>query len=139
MKPSIVKYTKSQKGGRLNPGIKNDTLKFGDYGLVANQPAIILASHLISAQLAVKRIIKREGNLYFRIFPHTPVTKKPSEVRMGKGKGNVDHYIAKVQRGSIIIEIKCNIMQKAITALTVAKSKLPLSSSLIMKGGVQPI
>ena len=133
MKPSITKYTKCQKGGRLNPGIKNDTLKFGDYGIVANQPAIILSTHLISAQLAIKRIIKREGNLYFRVFPHTPVTKKPLEVRMGKGKGNVDHFIAKVQRGSIIIEIKCNISQKAITALTVAKSKLPLSSSIIMK------
>lgn len=135
MKPSNLKYPKSQKGGRLNPGIKIDSLKFGNYGIVANQPAIILSSHLMSAQLAIKRIIKREGNLYIRIFTHTPVTKKPSEVRMGKGKGGVDHYIAKVQKGSIIFEIKCNlsIAQKALTALTVAQSKLPLSSSLIKK------
>ena len=133
MRPSNLKFPKSQKGGRLNPGIKIDSLKFGDYGLVANQPAIILASHLTSAQLAIKRIIKREGNLYFRIFTHTPVTKKPSEVRMGKGKGSVNHYIAKVQKGSIILEIKCSINQKDLSALSVAKSKLPLSSSIIMK------
>ena len=133
MKPSNLKFPKCQKGGRLNPGIKLDSLKFGEFGLVANQPAIILATHLASTQLAIKRIIKREGTLYNRIFPHTPVSKKPSEVRMGKGKGSVDHYIAKVQKGSIILEIKCNISQKAITALTVAKSKLPLSSSIIMK------
>ena len=133
MKPSNLKYPKSQKGGRLNPGIKRDSLKYGEFGLVANQPAIILASHLNSTQLAIKRIIKREGELFIRIFTHTPVSKKPSEVRMGKGKGGVDHYIAKVQKGSIILEIKCNISQKAITALAVAKSKLPLSSSIIIK------
>jgi len=133
MKPSNLKFPKSQKGGRLNPGIKLDNLIYGGYGIMANEPAIILAQHLTSAQLAIKRILKREGNLYFRIFPHTPVTKKPSEVRMGKGKGSVNHYIAKVQRGSIILEIKCAISQKAISALSVAKFKLPLSSSIIIR------
>ena len=130
MKPNNLKFPKSHKGGRLNPGIKLDTLKFGDFALVANQPAIILASHLNSIQLAIKRVLKKDGSLFFRIFPHTPVTKKPSEVRMGKGKGNVDHYIAKVQRGSIIVEIKSILATKAITALNVAKSKLQLSTSL---------
>ena len=133
MKPNNLKFPKSHKGGRLNPGIKLDTLKFGDFALVANQPAIILASHLNSIQLAIKRVLKKDGSLFFRIFPHTPVTKKPSEVRMGKGKGNVDHYIAKVQRGSIIVEIKSILAPKAITALNVAKSKLPLSTSLMKR------
>jgi len=131
MRPNNLKFPKSHKGGRLNPGIKTDFIKFGNIALVANQPAIILASQLTSVQLAIKRVLKKEGNLYFRIFPHTPVTKKPSEVRMGKGKGSVDHYVAKVQRGSIILEIKCSIYPKALSALYVAKSKLPLSSSII--------
>lgn len=127
MKPNFLKFPKSQKGGRLNPAIKFDLLKYGEFGLVACQPAIILASQLLSVQLAIKRVIKKDGSLFFRIFPHLPVTKKPSEVRMGKGKGNVDHYVAKVQRGSIILEIKSKNSPKALTALKVAKSKLPLS------------
>jgi large subunit ribosomal protein L16 len=127
MKPNNFKFPKCHKGGRLNPAIKFDFLRYGQFALVACQPAIILASQLESVQLAIKRVIKKEGSLYFRIFPHTPVTKKPSEVRMGKGKGNVDHHVAKVQRGSIILEIKTNNSPKALTALKVAKSKLPLT------------
>lgn len=133
MKPSNFKFTKSQKGGRFNPGIKLDSLKFGKFGLIAQEPGIILSQHISSIELAIKRTLKREGEINHRIFPHMPVTKKPSEVRMGKGKGSVDHYIAKVQKGSIIVEIKCNVAQKAIAALSIAKSKLPLYTSIITK------
>ena len=134
MKPTNLKYPKSHKGGRLNPGIKIDSLIYGDVGIIANQPAIIKSSHLLSAELAIKRVLKKEGDIHFRIFPHTPVTKKPSEVRMGKGKGSVSHYVAKVQKGSVILEIKSNMLTKALSALSVAKSKLPLSTTLVTKG-----
>ena len=133
MKPSNLKYPKSHRGGRLNPGIKYDSIKYGDVALVANQPAIIKASHLSSIGLTIKRAIKKEGNLYFRTFPHTPVTKKPLEVRMGKGKGSVNHYISKLQKGSIILEIKTLNITKALSALNVVKSKIPLSSTIIKR------
>lgn len=133
MKPNFLKFPKAQKGGRFNPGIKLDKLIFGDYGIVANEAGIIKSTHISTAQLAMKRQIKREGNIYNRVFPHLPVTKKPSEVRMGKGKGSVNHFITKVQKGSIIFEIKCSEYHKAFTALSIAKSKLPLSSSFIYK------
>jgi large subunit ribosomal protein L16 len=77
--------------------------------------------------------LKKEGVIFFRVFTHTPVTKKPLEVRMGKGKGSVDHYVAKVQKGSMILEIKSSLISKAYTALLVAKSKLPLFSTIVFK------
>lgn len=132
MKPTIFKFTKSHRGGRANPGIKYDKIQNGDIALIANQTAIIKGTHLTSIGLTIKRAIKKEGNLYYRIFPHTPVTKKPLEVRMGKGKGSVNHYISKVQRGSIILEIKTLNLTKALSTLNIIKSKLPLSSSIII-------
>jgi large subunit ribosomal protein L16 len=137
--PNNLKFPKSHKGGRLNPGIKLDKLNQGNYGLVANEPGIILSAHILSVELAIKRVIKKEGVVYLRVFPHTPVTKKPSEVRMGKGKGSVNHYVAKVQKGSIIMEIKTNVFTKALTALAVGKSKLPLSTSIIQRSPVVSI
>ena len=139
LKPKFTKYTKRQKG-RLNTAVKVDQLFFGSYGLRADQPAIINSSHLSAALFTLKRVLKKEGQPIIRIFPHTPVTKKPSEVRMGKGKGSVSHFIAKVQTGSILFEIKgegSGFYSKAIAALRVAKMKLPLSSSIIV-GCVPP-
>jgi|LakMenEpi03Aug12_release.lakeMendotaPanAssembly.Ray.scaffolds.fasta_scaffold372039_2 large subunit ribosomal protein L16 len=133
MRPNNLKYPKAHKGGRLNPGIKLDNLYLGDIGLIANEPAILKSSHLLSAELAIKRVLKKEGVIFFRVFTHTPVTKKPLEVRMGKGKGSVDHYVAKVQKGSMILEIKSSLISKAYTALLVAKSKLPLFSTIVFK------
>lgn len=131
LKPKFTKYTKSHKG-RLNTAVKEDSLHFGTFGLKADEPAIIKSAHLSAALFSLKRVLKKDGQPIFRIFPHTPVTKKPSEVRMGKGKGTVSHFIAKVQTGSIIVEIRGEgIGAKAITALRVAKLKLPLSTTIV--------
>ena len=131
MKPTNLKYTKSQKG-RLNHAIKLDHLCFGDYALIANQPARLNSAQLGAAILAIKRLLKKEGTPYLRVFPHTPVTQKPSEVRMGKGKGPVNHYITKVQTGSIIIEIRTAGETLAKAALKVAQSKLPLETAILV-------
>lgn len=139
-KPSYLKYAKSQKG-RLNFAIKLDRLCYGDFALMANQPARLNSSQLAAAILAIKRLLKKEGSPILRLFTHTPVTQKPSEVRMGKGKGPVSHYITRVQTGSILIEIRSSVgasdtvnsaaASLAISALKVAQSKLPLETSII--------
>lgn len=131
LKPKFSKYTKSHKG-RLNSAVKYDHLHFGAFGLRADEPAILKSAHFSAALFSLKRVLKKDGLPIFRVFPHTPVTKKPSEVRMGKGKGSVSHFIAKVQTGSIIVEIRGeDIGAKAIAALRVAKMKLPLSTSIV--------
>ena len=143
-KPSNLKYAKSQKG-RLNFAIRLDRLCYGDFALMANQPARLNSSQLSAAILAIKRLLKKEGSPILRLFTHTPVSRKPSEVRMGKGKGPVSHYITKVQTGSILIEIRSlsggiggaletgtsASASLAISALKVAQSKLPLETSII--------
>jgi large subunit ribosomal protein L16 len=88
-KPQRTKYAKSHKG-RLSSIPKICSLAFGRYGLVAREPCRLKASHLAAAELAIKRKFKREAKVWLRVFPHLPVTRKPAEVRMGKGKGNVD-------------------------------------------------
>jgi large subunit ribosomal protein L16 len=140
MKPVNLKYAKSQKGS-INMSIKKSNLIYGEFGLVANEPGIINASQLAAAVLALKRSLKKEGNTILRVFTHTPVTKKPSEVRMGKGKGSVSHYITKIQKGSFILEIKIITKTSATStlarnSLSLAKSKLPVSTSIVC--GVNP-
>jgi large subunit ribosomal protein L16 len=139
LKPNNLKYSKCQKG-RLSETIKLDRLCYGDFALMANQPARINSAQLTAAILAIKRLLKKDGVPLLRLFTHTPVTQKPSEVRMGKGKGPVSHYITKVQTGTIILEIRPSSPDGAktpasaalaISALKVAQSKLPLDTSIL--------
>jgi len=106
LRPKNQKYKKSQKGrlGKMSRPVAN--LEFGNFGLVSKNSAKITAKHIESCRLGVRRIIKREGEVFFRVFPHIPVTKKPSEVRMGKGKGSVDHFICRVSSNTVLLEIK---------------------------------
>lgn len=129
MKPKYLKYPKSQKG-QINYAIKYDSLKIGNYGIFANEPGLIKNNQISAVILAIKRLLKREGKVYLRIFPHIPVTKKPLEVRMGKGKGSVNHFMTRVQKGSYLVEIKTTNKLKALTALSIAQSKLSLSTSI---------
>lgn len=138
-KPQNLKYSKSQKG-RLNYAIKQDRLCHGDFALVAEQPARLNSAQLSAALLAIKRLLKKDGIPILRLFTHTPVTQKPSEVRMGKGKGPVSHFVTKVQTGSILVEIKATSLATAsaalaISALRVAQSKLPLHTSIFRAQG----
>ena len=141
-KPANLKHAKAQKG-RLNVAVKLDKLCYGDFAIRANESARLNSSQLSAAILAIKRLLKKDGTPILRLFTHTPVTKKPSEVRMGKGKGAVSHYITKVQTGSILIEIISQAGYSgdsasaalAISALKVAQSKLPLETSIIRAAG----
>jgi large subunit ribosomal protein L16 len=89
------------------------------------------AAQLHSAIMTVKRVLKRKGKLWIRVFPHIPVTKKPLEVRMGKGKGPVDHWITKVAVGSVLVELQCDSPLLAKTALTSISKKLPFKTAFI--------
>lgn len=106
-------------------------LVYANYALVARQSSLLNAAQLHSAIMTVKRVLKRKGKLWIRVFPHIPVTKKPLEVRMGKGKGPVDHWITKVAVGSVLVELQCDSPLLAKTALTSISKKLPFKTAFI--------
>ena len=133
MTPKSFKFSKFQKG-RLSPNyILNQSISFGQYGLLALEPSRIKNNTIVSLEKVVKRILKPNGKLWIRIYPHFPVTSKPIEVRMGKGKGTLDYWTAKVRAGQILLEFTCSssILAKKIHKLV--NSKLPIKIKLISK------
>ena len=131
--PAKTKYRKSQKGGKkiLGTSSNGNTLKFGSYGLKALESAKLNSKQIESARKVLTRYMKRVGKLWIMVFPHTPVTKKPAEVRMGSGKGNVEYYIAKIKPGRIIFEIDGIDDASAITSLEKASAKLPFKTKIV--------
>ncbi len=131
--PAKTKYRKSQKGGKKILGTANcgNQLKFGSYGLKALEPSKLNSKQIESARKVITRYMKRSGKLWIMVFPHTPVTRKPAEVRMGSGKGNVEYYIAKIKPGRVIFEIDGIDEVSSLTALQKAASKLPFKSKII--------
>ena len=130
---SKTKYRKEQKGGKKILGVScsGNTLKFGSFGLKALEPSKLNSKQIESARKVITRYMKRSGKLWIMVFPHTPVTKKPAEVRMGSGKGNVEYYIAKIKPGRVIFEIDGIDNESAQNALLKASSKLPFKSKII--------
>lgn len=131
--PAKTKYRKSQKGGKkiLGTSSSGNTLKFGSYGLKALESAKLNSKQIESARKVLTRYMKRVGKLWIMVFPHTPVTKKPAEVRMGSGKGNVEYYIAKIKPGRIVFEVDGVGSQEAIKALEKASAKLPFRTKIV--------
>ncbi len=109
---------------------------YGQYAIISKETANLTSEQINTAELAIKRKIKKDGTIIKRVFPHLPVTRKPAEVRMGKGKGSVDHHIARVSPGSFIFELKTPNKFIAKAALTVAASKLPVTTLIV--GRAQP-
>jgi len=131
--PAKTKYRKSHKGGKkiLGTAPTGNSLKFGSFGLKALEPAKLNSRQIESARKVVSRYMKKSGKLWIPVFPHTPVTKKPAEVRMGSGKGNVEYYIAKIKPGRIIFEIDGIDPESAEIALSKAAAKLPFKTKII--------
>jgi len=134
LSPKKMKFRKKSKGRIRGQSRSGTHLAFGDYGLMAVQPGRITSRQIEAARVAMTRHIKRGGQVWIKIFPHHPVSKKPAEVRMGNGKGSVDHYEARINPGRILYEMGGVDVDTAIQALTLAASKLPLKTKLIMKG-----
>lgn len=132
--PNKTKYRKSQKGTYpRGTAIKGNNISFGMYGIKTIECGLIKASQIESTRKALVRKTKRVGSLWIRIFPDIPVTKKPIEVRMGKGKGVVDHWLCKVKAGRILFELDGISKTQATEAFEYAKAKLPIKTKLISK------
>ena len=133
LQPKRTKYRKQQKGRIRGLARKGSTISFGSYGLKTMDAGRITNRQIESARIAMTRYMKREGKVWIRIFPDKPITSKPLEVRMGKGKGAVDHYVAAVRPGRILFELDGVPEDVAVEALRLAAQKLPVQTKTILR------
>ena len=131
--PKRTKYRKQQRGrmkGLAKRGVK---VTFGEFGLQALEPAWITSRQIEAARRAIQRYVKRTGKLWIRIFPDAPITQKPLEVRQGKGKGNVEFWVCKIQPGRMLYEIEGVPEQLAREAFHLASAKLPMKTQFVAR------
>jgi large subunit ribosomal protein L16 len=131
--PKRVKYRKAQRGRRRGQAHAGNTISFGEYGLQAMESAWLTSAQIEAARRAITRHIRRGGQVWIRIFPDKPVTKKPAETRMGSGKGLPDHWVAVVRAGNILFEMSGVGDTVAKEAIRLAAHKLPLRTRFIIK------
>jgi large subunit ribosomal protein L16 len=131
--PKRVKFRKQQRGRRRGLATKGATLHFGEYGLKALEPAWITNRQIEAARVALTRHVKRGGKIWIRIFPDKPVTEKPAETRMGKGKGSPEHWVAVVKPGRILFEIEGVKPDLAKEAMRLAAGKLPIKTKFVSR------
>jgi large subunit ribosomal protein L16 len=124
--PKRVKYRKQQRGRMRGKAYRGSTVAFGEYGLQALEPAWITNRQIEAARVAITRSIKRGGKMWIRIFPDKPVTKKPAETRMGKGKGAPEFWVASIRPGRIMFELEGISKDAAKAAMRLGASKLPI-------------
>ena len=128
--PRKVKYRKQQKGRMKGKASRGNTLAFGDFGLQALECCWLTAKQIEAGRIAITRHVKRGGKIWIRVFPDKPITKKPAETRMGKGKGAVEKWVAVVERGRIIFELSGLEESRAREALRLAAYKLPIKTGI---------
>ncbi len=131
--PKRVKYRKAQRGRMRGLATRGATVAFGDFGLKALEPAWISAKQIEAARIALTRMMKREGKVWIRLFPDKPVTKKPAETRMGKGKGAPEFWVAVVKPGRIMFEVGGIKPEMAQEALRLAAHKLPIKTKFVTR------
>ena len=135
--PKKVKYRKKQKGRRRGLAYRGSSISFGDYGIVALEAAWITSRQIEAARVAITRKMKRSGKLWIRIFPDKPITKKPAETRMGKGKGAPEYWVAVVKPGRIMFEFEGVDFETAKDAARIVGHKLPIKIKFIVREGVE--
>ncbi|HEX5554692.1 MAG TPA: 50S ribosomal protein L16 [Chitinophagaceae bacterium] len=133
LQPKKTKHRKVQKGRIRGNAQRGSSISFGSYGLKAMEPIWITDRQIEASRVALTRHMKREGSVWIRIFPDKPITKKPAEVRMGKGKGAPDHWAAVVKPGRILFEIDGVPVDVARQALQLAASKLPIRTKFVAR------
>jgi large subunit ribosomal protein L16 len=131
--PKKVKYRKQQRGKRAGKAWSGSDVSFGDYGLKATEVAWVTDRQIEAARIAISRHVKREGRMWIRIFPDKPVTKKPQETRMGKGKGAPDHWVAVVKPGRVMYEIEGVTEEMAKEAFRLAAHKLNVTTKFVRR------
>ena len=136
MQPKRTKFRKQHKGRNAGLAQRGSTVSFGDYGLKAVSRNRMTAREIEAARRAMTRYVKRGGQVWIRVFPDVPITKKPLEVRMGSGKGNVEYYVARVQPGKVLFEMEGVTEAIAREAFRLAAHKLPMQCKFLARGVV---
>jgi large subunit ribosomal protein L16 len=136
LQPKKVKHRKMMKGRVRGAASRGAVVSFGDYGLQTLESGRISARQIEAARVAMTRHVKRGGKIWIRIFPDKPITKKPAETRMGKGKGNVEEWVAVVRRGRILYEMEGVAREVAAEALRLAAQKLPVRTRVVAREGM---
>ena len=135
--PKKVKFRKQQRGRMTGKAWRGSTVSFGDYGLKAMECGWITDRQIEAARVAMTRFIKRGGKVWIRLFPDKPITKKPAETRMGKGKGAPEQWVAVIRPGKILFEMEGVPRETAKQAMQLAADKLPLRTRLVMRIGLE--
>jgi len=133
--PSKVKHRKVMRGRRRGKAHRGSSVSFGEYGLKVLEPGWITARQIEAARIAMTRFVKRGGKIWIRLFPAKPITKKPAETRMGKGKGAPEDWVAVVRPGKILYEMQGVSVEVAKEALRLAAHKLPLRTKFVTREG----
>ncbi|HLQ99048.1 MAG TPA: 50S ribosomal protein L16 [Sphingobacterium sp.] len=133
LQPKRTKFRKMQKGRMKGNATRGTELSFGSFGIKSMEAAWITSRQIESARVAVTRYMQRQGQVWIRIFPDKPVTKKPAEVRMGKGKGAPEYWVAVVRPGRILFEVEGVSAEKAKEALRLAAQKLPVHTKFVVR------
>ena len=133
LQPKRTKYRKMQKGRVKGLAHRGSTLAFGTFGLKALEPVWMTARQIEAARVSMTRAMKRQGQVWIRIFPDKPITKKPAEVRMGKGKGAQEYWAAVIKTGRIMFEIDGVSLETAQKAMHLAAQKLPIKAKLVVR------
>ena len=131
--PKRVKYRRVQRGRLTGKALRGNKVTYGDFGLVATEPAWITANQIEAARIAMTRYIKRGGQVWIKIFPDKPITEKPAETRMGSGKGSPEYWVAVVKPGRVLFEIAGVPEEAAREAMRLAANKLPIKSKFVAK------
>ena len=133
LSPKRIKYRKRQKGRVKGVAGRGHRIQFGDFGLKSLEPSWITSRKIEAARIALNRYMKREGKVWIRIFPDKPITKKPAEVRMGKGKGSPEYWVAVIKPGTIIFEVDGVSEEIAKEAMRLAGQKLPVTTKFVVR------
>lgn len=135
LSPRRVKFRKQQKGRMSGkPATRGASIAFGDYALIALEPGWVTARQIEAARIAINRYCRRQGKLYLRIFPDKPISQKPLETRMGKGKGAPEYWVNVVQPGRVMYELEGVSIETAKEAFRLAGHKLPIKTKFIHRG-----
>ena len=129
LQPKRTKFRKQHKGRNTGVALRGSTVSFGEYGLKSQERGRLTARQIESARRAISRHVKRGGKLWIRVFPDKPITKKPLEVRMGKGKGSVEYWVAQIKPGTMLYEIQGVPEELAREAFKLAAAKLPVKTT----------
>ena len=131
LEPKKVKFRRVHRGNRRGMSMRGNYVTFGSYGLKAVEPGWVTARQIESSRIVISRIVRKIGKMWIRIFPDKPVTARPAETRMGKGKGALDHWVAVVKPGRILFEIDGVSKAEALQAFKDAGHKLPMKTKLV--------